>query len=182
MKRWVIVLIVAGVLVAGFFGVQAYRQSQARQSIEDLQTEIIAKGDLTATVGATGSVRSNQTALLSFQTSGTVDFVHQSLGERVSVGEVLATLKRSSLSSQIILAEAELVFAKRALEDLLDSGQASAAAQLALAQAQDTLENAEYVEYVRQEGYRASQDTIDAAEANLVLANEEVDVAQQRYD
>jgi HlyD family secretion protein len=182
MKRWVIVLIVAGVLVVGFFGVQAYRQSQVRQSIEDLQTEIIAKGDLTATIGATGSVRSNQTALLSFQTSGTVEFVHPSLGERVFDGEVLATLKRSSLSSQIILAEAELVSAKRALEDLLDSRQASAAAQLALAQAQDVLENAEYIEYVRQEGYRASSNTIKAAEANLVLANEEVDVAQQFYD
>ena len=181
MKRWVIILIVVGVLVAGFFGVQEFSRSQARQSIEDLQTEIIAKGDLTATVGATGSVRSNQTALLSFQTSGTVDFVHQSLGERVSVGEVLATLERSSLSSQIILAEAELVSAKRALEDLLDSGQASAAAQLALAQAKETLKDVEYIEYVRQEGYRASSDTIDAAEANLVLANEEVDVAQQRY-
>ncbi|MCJ7569988.1 MAG: efflux RND transporter periplasmic adaptor subunit [Anaerolineales bacterium] len=182
MKRWVIILMVAGVLVAGFFGVRAYQQSQARQSIEDLQTEIIAKGDLTATVGATGSVRSNQTALLSFQTNGTVEFVHQSLGERVVEGEVLATLKRSSLSSQIILAEAELVSAKRALEDLLDSRQASAAAQLALAQAQDVLKNAEYVEYVRQEGYRASSNTIKAAEANLVLANEEVDVAQQFYD
>ena len=182
MKRWVIILIVAGVLVAGFFGFQAYRQSQARQSMEDLQTEIIAKGDLTATVGATGSVRSNQTALLSFQTSGTVDFVHQGVSERVSEGEVLATLKRSSLSSQIILAEAELVSAKRALEDLLDSRQASAAAQLALAQAQDALENAEYIKYVRQEGYRASSNTMKAAEANLVLANEEVDVAEQRYE
>ncbi len=182
MKRWVIILIVAGVSVAGFFGVQAYSRSQALKSIEDLQTEIIAKGDLTATVGATGSVRSNQTALLSFQTNGTVDFVHQSLGERVSVGEVLATLKRSSVSSQIILAEAELVSAKRALEDLLDSGQASAAAQLALAQAKETLKDVEYIGYVRQEGYRASSDTIKAAEANLVLANEEVDVAQQRYD
>jgi len=177
MKRWVVILIVVGVLVAGYFGVQAYRKSQAQQSIEDLQTEIIAKGDLTATVGATGSVRSNQTALLGFQTSGTVDFVQESLGERVSVGEVLATLKMSSLSSQIILAEAELVSAERALDDLLYSRQASAAAQLALAQAVETLEDAEYVEYVRQEGYRASSDTIKAAEANLLLANEEVDVA-----
>ncbi len=182
MKRWVVILIVVGVLVAGYFGVQAYSQSQAQKSIEDLQTEIIAKGDLTATVGATGSVRSNQTALLSFQTSGTVDFVHQGLGERVSAGEVLATLKMNSLSSQIILAEAELVSAKRALDDLLFSRQSSAAAQLALAQAVETLEDAEYVEYVRQEGYRASKDTIRAAEANLVLANQEVDVAQQRYD
>jgi len=182
MKRWVIILIVVGVAIAGFFGIQAYRQSQARQSIDDLQTEMIEKGDLTATIGATGSVRSNQSALLSFQTSGTVDSVHQSLGERVFEGEVVATLKRSSLSSQIILAEAELVSAKRALEDLQDSTQASAAAQLALAQAQDVLENAEYVEYVRQEGYRASSNTLKAAEANLVLANEEVDVAQQVYD
>ncbi len=182
MKRWVIILIVAGALVAGYFGVQAYRQAQAQMSIEDLQTEIINKGDLTATVGATGSVRSNQTALLSFQTSGTVDFVYTELGERVSEGVVLAALKRSSLSSQIILAEAELVSAKRALEDLQDSTQASAAAQLALAQAVDVLEDAEYVKYVRQEGYRASSDTIKAAEANLLLANEEVDVAQQRYD
>ncbi len=182
MKRWVVILIVAVVLVAGVFGVQAYNKSQAQKSIEDLQTEIIAEGDLTATVGATGSVRSNQTALLSFLTSGTVDFVHQDLGERVSAGEVLATLKMNSLSSQIILAEAELVSAKRALEDLIFSRQASAAAQLALAQAVETLEDAEYVEYVRQEGYRASSDTIKAAEANLLLANEEVDVAQQRYD
>ncbi|HUS83570.1 MAG TPA: efflux RND transporter periplasmic adaptor subunit [Anaerolineales bacterium] len=182
MKRWVIILIVAGVLVAGVFGVQAYRQSQARQSIEDLQTEIIAKGDLTATVGATGSVRSNQTALLTFQTSGIVDFVHQSLGERVSAGEVLATLRRTSLSSQIILAEAELVSAKRALDDLLESDQASAAAQLALAQAEDLLKDAIYTLTVRQEGNRASSNTILAAEANLILANEEVDRAQQLYD
>ncbi len=182
MKRWVVILIVVGVLVAGYFGVQAYSQSQARQSIEDLQTEGIVKGDLTATVGATGSVRSNQTALLSFQTNGTVDFVNESLGELVSAGEVLATLKMSSLSSQIILAEAELVSAKRALDDVLYSRQASAAAQLALAQTVEELDDAEYVEYVRQEGYRASSDTIKGAEANLVLANEEVDVAQQRYD
>ena len=182
MKRWVIILIVVVVLIAGFFGFQAYRRSRLQASIEDLQTEIIVKGDLTATVGATGSVRSNQTALLSFQTSGIVDFVHQGLGERVSAGEVLATLERSSLSSQIILAEAELVSAERALEDLLGSGQVSAAAQLALAQALDTLNHAEYVEYVRQEGYRASTDTIKAAEANLVLVNQEVDVAQQLYD
>ncbi|MCK5053870.1 MAG: efflux RND transporter periplasmic adaptor subunit, partial [Anaerolineales bacterium] len=131
---------------------------------------------------ATGSVRSNQTALLSFQTGGTVDFVHQSLGEQIFEGEVLATLKRSSLSSQIILAEAELVSAKRALEDLQDSKQASAAAQLALARAQETLENAEYIEYVRQEGYRASQDTIDTTKANLVLAEYEVDRAKEAYD
>ncbi|MGB2896577.1 MAG: efflux RND transporter periplasmic adaptor subunit [Anaerolineales bacterium] len=182
MKRWVIVLVIAGVLVVGFFGVQAYRQSQARQSIDDLQTEIIAKGDLTATIGATGSVRSNQTALLSFQTGGTVDFVHPNLGEQVFEGEVLATLKRNSLSSQIILAEAELVSAQQALDDLLESDQASAAAQLALAQAEDLLKDANYTLTVRQEGNRASSNTIDAAEANLILANEEVDRAQQLYD
>jgi len=46
MKRWIVILIVVGVLIAGYFGVQAYSKSQAQKSIEDLQTEVIAKGCL----------------------------------------------------------------------------------------------------------------------------------------
>jgi HlyD family secretion protein len=80
------------------------------------------------------------------------------------------------------LAEADLVAADRALEDLLESQQVKASAQLALAQAEDALEDAEYRLIVRQKGNRASANTIDAAEANLILANEEVEVAEQRYD
>jgi len=126
-------------------------------------------------------VRSNQSTVLGFEVNGTVEFVHQGLGEKVSAGEVLATLQKTSLSAQIIMAEADLVNAQRALDDLLASDQARAAAQLALAQAQDALDKAQYTFTVRQSGNRASQDTIRGAEANLTLANEEVRRAEDLY-
>jgi HlyD family secretion protein len=182
MKRWWIVAIVIAVVAIGFFAYRAYSKAQFEQVMADLQTEVVRKGPLTATVGATGVVRANQSATLTFQTNGTVDVVYVEQGDIVRANQILATLDRKTLSSQIILAEADLVAAEQALEDLLESHQAQAAAQLALAQAEDALEDAVYTLTVRQEGNRASTNTIKAAEANLILANQEVDVAQQKYD
>jgi multidrug resistance efflux pump len=54
--------------------------------------------------------------------------------------------------------------------------------QVELAQARDALKDANYYLTVRQEGNRASANTIDAAEANLTLANEEVDRAEDTYE
>ncbi len=182
MKRWWIIGAVIAVVVIGFFAIRAYGQAQRDQAMADLQTEAVRMGPLTATVGATGVVRANQSATLAFQTSGTVEIVNVSIGDRVRADQILATLDRKSLSAQIILAEADLAATQRALDDLLESKQAQATAQLALAQAEDALEDANYTLTVRQQGNRASTDTIRAAEANLVLANEEVDRAQQIYD
>ena len=163
MKRWWIIGAVIAVAVIGFFAFRAYGQSQRDQAVAEMQTETVRKGPLTATVGATGVVRANQSATLAFQTSGTVETVNVALGDSARTDQVLATLDRKSLSSQIILAEADLTAAQRALDDLLESRQAQAAAQLALAQADDTLEDAEYFLTVRQKWNRASSDTIYAA-------------------
>lgn len=183
MKRWMwVVIIIIIAAVGGYIGFQALQQDRATGAVEDLQTEPISTGALTATVGATGTVRANQSALLTFQTSGTVGEVNVALGQQVHKGDVLASLTRSSLPSSIILAESEYVSAQRALDNLLNSTQERAAAQLALAQAEDALENADYTYTVRQQGNRASQNTIDAARANLLLAETEVDAAKAAYD
>jgi HlyD family secretion protein len=50
-----------------------------------------------------------------------------------------------------------------------------------VANARSALEDAEYKWYVQQEGNRASGETIASAQANLVLAQNEVDRAQQEY-
>ncbi|MGD2057754.1 MAG: efflux RND transporter periplasmic adaptor subunit [Anaerolineales bacterium] len=178
---WIVIILVV-VAVGGYFGFRALQDGRAAGASEDFQTELISTGSLTATVGATGTVRADQSALLAFQTSGTVGQVAVKLGDQVSEGDTLASLVRSSLPSSIILAEAEYVSAQRALDDLLNSGQARAAAQLALAQAEDALDSAQYKYTVRQQGNRASDNTIDAAEANLVLAEKEVDAAKAAYD
>ena len=183
MKRWILIsVILIAVAVGGYFGFQALSGSRSADAAQNFQTEAIARGSLTATVGATGTVHADQTALLAFKTSGTVGEVNVELGQEVREDDLLASLIRSSLPSSIILAEAEYVSAQRALENLQNSSQERTAAQLAVAQAQDALDNAQYTYTVRQEGNRASDNTIDQAEANLLLAEREVDAAKAAYD
>jgi HlyD family secretion protein len=121
MKKWIIVLVVVVVIAAAaayFFG--PFRgQSQAASG--DLQTVPAEMGDLTATIGATGVVRADQTAILPWQTSGTVENVNILVGEAVTKGQVLAFLEQTSLPQNVILAQADLVSAHKSLDDLLNS-------------------------------------------------------------
>lgn len=149
--------------------------------VDDLQTQPAERGNLTAVVGATGTVRPNQSASLQFEASGTVEDLTVQVGDRVEVDQVLARLRQTSLPASVIAAEAELVEAQRALDHLLQSGSPQAEAQLALAQAQDALKDAEYKWRVRQEGYRASEATLDLARARVVIAEDSLDNARSAY-
>jgi HlyD family secretion protein len=179
MRRWIALLAVFLIVVAGILVLRG--AAGRRQAGTEFQTDEITRGTLQATVGATGTVRANQSATLSFQTSGAVLKIPWEVGEEVTTGQRLARLDPQTLSSQILLAQSDLITAERALEDLYDNEMALAQAQQNLAQAQDAVENAEYSQLVQQEGYRASAETIAAAQANLVLAQNEVDNAQSEY-
>jgi HlyD family secretion protein len=138
-------------------------------------------GDLTATVGATGTVRANQLADLTFKTNGTVDEVLVEVGDTVHQGDRLAVLSDGSLPATVLLARADLVSAQRALDDVLHSRAAAAEAQLALADATDALEDAQRDYTVNQEGNRATSDTLKAAKAKLAVARERMEAAESRY-
>ncbi|HSQ16404.1 MAG TPA: biotin/lipoyl-binding protein, partial [Anaerolineales bacterium] len=114
----IIILVVVGVIA--FFGITALRQRQQEATLSDLQTVVASRGSLTATIGATGMVHANQTAVLTWQTSGNIEQVSVGVGDTVSADQVLATLQTSSLSQNIILAQADLINAQRALDDLLN--------------------------------------------------------------
>lgn len=113
-----------------------------RDQTDQYQTTTIERGNLTATVGATGTVRARQSAVLAWQTTGTVEKVNAQIGDTVHAGDVLASLSQTSLPQNIILAEAELVSAKQAQEDLLESDTARAQAWIALRDAKDAFEKA----------------------------------------
>jgi HlyD family secretion protein len=102
----------------------------------------------------------------------------------VEEGQALAQLSSiEQARAAVTAAELEYINADQALDNLLENAELfSAQAQLALANARDLLDKAEYKWTVRQEGNRASTNTIRGAEANLVLAEEEVDRAQSAYD
>ncbi|OGO18538.1 MAG: hypothetical protein A2Z14_19195, partial [Chloroflexi bacterium RBG_16_48_8] len=181
MKRWIVPILIVVIIVGTVFGIGVYRRGQSRTLIADLETVEAQRGSLIAMIGASGSVRANQTGQVAFQTTGIIESVLIQIGDKVRKGDMLAKLEQESLSTQLILAKADLILAEKALEELLDTEAEKARAELALAQAQDVLEDAEYKWYVQQEGNRASGETIAAAEANLVLAQKQVDDAQDEY-
>jgi len=181
-RRWIVLGIILAVLIVLVAGVASLRAARASAAVEGLQTVAIVRGPLTATVGATGTVRANQLAVLTFKTSGTVDQVLARTGDHVIAGERMANLKPSSLPAQVILAEADLVAAQRALDDLMQSNAALAQAQLALANAQDAFEKEQRDYTVHQEGNRATSDTLKAAKAKLAAAREHMEQAKSVYD
>ncbi|MDP2776860.1 MAG: hypothetical protein Q8O48_04410, partial [Anaerolineales bacterium] len=99
-RTWIIVGVVAIVLLVIIFA------NSSGNDVVAFQTTPVERGNLVASVGATGSVRAKQSAALIWQTSGIVQSVNVEVGSRVARDEVLASLDKNSLSQNIILAEA----------------------------------------------------------------------------
>lgn len=116
--------------------------NRSSSTVTTYQTVKLGKGDLVATVGATGTVRARQSATLLWQTSGTVEHVNVQVGDQVNKDDVLASLSKASVPQNVILAEADLVSAQKALNDVLTSDTARAQAIIKLKDAQDAYERA----------------------------------------
>jgi HlyD family secretion protein len=199
------ILIPAGILLVlavVFFVVRGRGTTQTQY-----QTSKVEKGELVATVGATGTVRARQSTNLVWQTSGSVQQVNAAIGDLVTKDAILANLSPTSVAQNIILAEADLVSAQRALVDLKESDTARAKAWIALRKAQDDYTKAsdlydamlngpytyEQLVYITVRGMRVpttetvTVDQVDAntladAKADMELKQAIMDDAQRAYD
>ncbi len=179
MKRVITIIIILVVIVGGSYAFIRYRAGQQAAAAGDYQTVSAQKGDLTATVGATGSVHSNQSAVLVWQTSGTVDQVIVDVGNRVTEGQQLTSLVPTSLPQNVILAQADLVNAQQTLKDLYDTSLALAQAKDNLSKAQKAVNDAQ--QYVDNLNADAPKVDIDQAEANVVLTKDQLTKAQKDF-
>jgi HlyD family secretion protein len=192
---WIIIGVIAIVFLAVIF-------VNTRGGTETVyQTTAAERGNLIASIGATGSVRARQSAVLLWQTSGIVDAVNVDIGKRVLRDDVLASLDKASLNQSIILAETDLASAKRALEDLLNSDTARAQALIAVDKAEKAYEKAynwrvelngkidiidTYYEFgipkVRKYKGYANAETIADADENLALTEAQLNDARRTYE
>jgi len=140
-KKYRVVLVLLVIVVVAFVAFRFYQSSNA-DTTSQFQTAVVERGNLTATIGATGTVRAQQTAVLIWQAAGTVDVVNVKVGDNVPAGFVMAYLSKTSLPQSIILAEADLASAQKSLDDLLNSDTARAQAVIALRDAQEAYDKA----------------------------------------
>ncbi|GAB4500566.1 MAG: efflux RND transporter periplasmic adaptor subunit [Anaerolineales bacterium] len=173
---WVLGGLALLIALAVFFIVR--RNAQTANGL--YETSPAARGSLQAVVGATGTVRANQSAALNWQASGTVEAVKVKVGDSVKAGDALASLKQTSLSQNIILAQADLLSSQRSLEDLMKSGTARAQAELALAQAEDALKTAKD-KYEGSNFQRASDTKIENTQSQLDILNNQIAIARRTY-
>jgi HlyD family secretion protein len=118
-KGFIIIAVVLILLVGGYFLFRQFGPKMGGASASsEIQTTPAVRGSLEATVGATGTVRTNQSAVLAWQTSGKVEQVNVSLSDQVVNGDILASLEQMSLPQSIILAQADLVTYQKQLDDL----------------------------------------------------------------
>lgn len=201
-RRWLIIILLLVAIGAGAYTVFG---SPGANPATQFQTAAIERGQLTATIGATGTVRAKQTATLIWQAAGTVDTVNVKVGDNIPADYVMALLEKTSLPQSVILAEADLASAQQQLDELINSDTALAQATITLRDAREAFVKAEnwrkeldgkihikeivYKKFGNRtipvlkeyRGY-ASEETKAKADEDLALAQAKLDDAQREYD
>jgi HlyD family secretion protein len=176
-RKAIIWWIISVVVLAAAAVVVVYMLRTRANTGSTYQTTTIARGTLTATIGATGNVRANQTAVLTWQNTGTIGIVKVKPGDQIKAGDVLGTLLLAPLTQSTLASN--LVTAQENLAELT-SPQAIANAKLAITTEQTNVINAQYA--VNNLQYWKNNALIQDQYANLVIAQANLDKAQTAYD
>jgi HlyD family secretion protein len=186
--KLLIAVIAIGVVGAGgyFYFASASPPTQTTDSSQ-VQTSTVRRGNLEILASGTGNLVAAKEVDLSFNTSGVIAAVNARVGDQVKAGDTLASLEEGesveTLEAAVSSAEVSRLNAQQALDQIYEDAPMKAAeAQKTLGEAMQTLNDAQYHWQVQQDGYRASGDTIAAAQANLVLAEQKVDKAQSEFN
>ncbi len=171
MRRYTIIFIAIILVALGFIAFNLVGLSGNPDFESEFETEVIKRGSLFSIVEANGIVQSNQSALLFWKIPGQVSEVLVRPGDRVQEGDLLASLDMSSLPAYIIAAQAELLSAQSALEDLKNSEIQRAQARKALYEAQKAVDDARFPQTLQ------AQALLAVAEAGKA-----VEIAQRNYE
>jgi HlyD family secretion protein len=174
--RWGLILLVAAVAVVAF----VILRRNSTNTVTQYQTAEVKRGNLVATIGATGTVRAKQSAVLTWQSTGTVDIVNVKVGDNVPRDFVMAYLKKTSLPQNLVMAEADLASAQTSLDNLRNSNSALAKAEQDLANAKQAVEDAQK-NVTKLDFRRYSDDMLKRAKDELVLAKRNVSRAEDYF-
>jgi multidrug efflux pump subunit AcrA (membrane-fusion protein) len=105
-------VILLAVLGVGYWG---YGTLHPKVATAPLQTVTVTRGDVSATVSASGTVISPGDIGLAPTTNGTLEALFVKVGDNVKAGETLAKLDTTSLKSALAQAQQSLTTAKNSL-------------------------------------------------------------------
>jgi HlyD family secretion protein len=145
-RYWIIGLTV--VLLALFVFLR-FNSARASNATSESPASVVSL-KVAQTVEASGSLDAQPAANLTWNTGGVVDTVNVKAGDKVKAGDVLMKLRTTSVSSNIISAQADLVTAQKDLENVKSSSTDLAQATIDLKDAQEAYDKAaNYLQYLQ---------------------------------
>lgn len=146
-RKFVFPLILILILIAGgAVGYYYWNKSTQTTTITKttLRTAQTRRGNITISVTGSGTSASSQKASLGFSTSGTVGTVNVKVGDKVTLGQVVAQLGDiASVKASVTSAELDLLTSQKALDDLRLNASANIAnARVSLVAAQKAYDDA----------------------------------------
>ena len=174
-RTWIFLAI--GIIVIAAIAGLILKNRRTSTTATQYQTVKAEKGTLTATIGATGTVRSNQAAALTWQNTGTIGIVNVKTGDQIKAGDVLGSLLLPPLTQSTL--ESNLVTAQENLAEMT-SPEAIANAKLAITTAQSDVITAQT--NLNNQQYWKNNALIQDQYANYVIAKDNLDKAQTAYD
>ncbi|MBI4848675.1 MAG: efflux RND transporter periplasmic adaptor subunit [Nitrospirae bacterium] len=108
--------IIIGILIAAALGAAAFFSAGDKEKEVNYRTEKAVRGDIVATVTATGTVNAVTTVLVGTQVSGTIKNIYVDFNSPVNKGQVIALIDPATFEAQVAQARANLLSAKANLE------------------------------------------------------------------
>jgi HlyD family secretion protein len=174
LKRWIILIIILALAVTA---ISAFKNKEG-QNMPKYETQQAKRGNMTIIVTATGTLQPTNEVTVGSEESGVVRSVDADYNDKVTVGQVLASLDTSRLDAQIAQAKASLEAAKA---NVLQ-------AQATLHETNNKLEQYKKVRELSdnkvpsQTEFDAAQAAFERATANVASANAAVSQSQAALD
>ncbi|MBI5099100.1 MAG: efflux RND transporter periplasmic adaptor subunit [Nitrospirae bacterium] len=108
--------VLIGIVIVIMLGLAAFFLFRNTESEINFRTEKAVKGDIVATVTATGTVNAVTTVLVGTQVSGTIKNIYVDFNSPVKKGQVIALIDPATFEAQVAQARANLLSAKANLE------------------------------------------------------------------
>ncbi|MBI2369285.1 MAG: efflux RND transporter periplasmic adaptor subunit [Deltaproteobacteria bacterium] len=175
-------VLVLALLALAALGGLAYAYFRDGRSEVRYRTTRVERGEITATITATGNVNAVTTVLVGSQVSGTIQRLGADYNSVVKKGQVIAQLDPATFQAQVSQARANLEAARAGLEN----------ARFALENSRAALRNAEANVLTMQANIERDRANLTDARRSLerirelaqkdLVSRQELDSAQYRYD
>lgn len=108
--------IVIGIVIMAIVGISIYAITKNKGNTPKFRTEKVTRGDIVASVTATGTVNAVTTVLVGTQVSGTIKELYVDFNSVVKKGQLIAQIDPANFEAQVDQSRANLQAAKANLE------------------------------------------------------------------